>query len=289
MRVLVTGAGGQVGRAVIASAPPSATITALTHRDLDIGDEAAVSERVARERPELIINAAGYTAVDRAESEPLLARRANADGPRYLAQAGHAVGARLLHVSTDYVFDGRTSTPYTPTATTHPLNVYGSSKRAGELAVLEQPEAATLILRTAWLYSPGGANFVLTMLRLMRSHGRVRVVADQIGTPTSADSVASALWALAARPDVHGIQHWTDAGTASWYDFACAIAEEALGVGLLSAAVTVEPITTPEYPTAAPRPTYSVLDSTALRTALALPAVYWRTRLRTMLEALARG
>jgi dTDP-4-dehydrorhamnose reductase len=155
--------------------------------------------------------------------------------------------------------------------------------------VLEQPGAATLILRTAWLYSPGGANFVLTMLRLMRSHGRVRVVADQIGTPTSADSVASALWALAARPDLHGIQHWTDAGTASWYDFACAIAEEALGVGLLSAAVTVEPITTPEYPTAAPRPTYSVLDSTALRTALALPAVYWRTRLRTMLEALARG
>jgi dTDP-4-dehydrorhamnose reductase len=206
-----------------------------------------------------------------------------------LAQAGHAVGARLLHVSTDYVFDGRTSMPYTPTATTHPLNVYGSSKRAGELAVLEQPGAATLILRTAWLYSPGGANFVLTMLRLMRSHGRVRVVADQIGTPTSADSVASALWALAARPDLHGIQHWTDAGTASWYDFACAIAEEALGVGLLSAAVTVEPITTPEYPTAAPRPTYSVLDSTALRTALALPAVYWRTRLRTMLEALARG
>jgi dTDP-4-dehydrorhamnose reductase len=287
VKVLITGAAGQLGRALVASAARSATLTALTHRDLDIGDASAVAERIARERPDLIINAAAYTAVDRAEGEAQLALRVNAEGPRHLARSARARGARLLHVSTDYVFDGKASTPYTPAALAEPLNIYGSSKRAGELAVLE--EARTLVVRTSWLYARDGSNFLTTMLRLMRERGIVRVVTDQVGTPTAADSVAGALWALAERPDIAGIQHWTDAGIASWYDFACAIKEEASRLGLLSGDVRLEPITTREYPTAARRPAYSVLDGSALHAALALPAVHWRARLRAMLEVMARG
>jgi dTDP-4-dehydrorhamnose reductase len=289
VRVLLTGAGGQLGRAITASAPPSAVMTALTHRDLDIADEHAVGEQVSRADPELIINAAAYTAVDRAESEPQQAERVNAHGPAYLARAARACGARLIQVSTDYVFAGRASVPYAPGAAAHPINVYGSSKRAGELAVLECLDNRALVLRTAWLYSPAGSNFVLTMLRVMRSEAVVRVVADQIGTPTSAESVANILWTLAERPELEGIHHFTDAGTASWYDFARAIAEDAADVGLLRSAVTVEPIAAAEYAAAARRPSYSVLDSAALWASLKVSPVHWRARLRGMLEAMARG
>jgi dTDP-4-dehydrorhamnose reductase len=288
VKVLITGAAGQLGRALVASAARSATLTALTHRDLDIGDASAVAERIARERPDLIINAAAYTAVDRAEGEPQLAVRVNAEGPRHLARSARSCSARLLHVSTDYVFDGKASTPYTPAALAEPLNIYGSSKRAGELAVLEEARTA-LVVRTSWLYAPGSSNFLATMLRLMRERGTVRVVTDQVGTPTAAESVAGALWALAERPDIEGIQHWTDAGIASWYDFACAIKEEASRLGLLSGDARVEPIMTREYPTAARRPAYSVLDSSALHAALGVPAVHWRARLRAVLEVMARG
>ncbi len=249
--------------------PRSTTLTALTHRDLDIGDASAVAERIARERPDLIINAAAYTAVDRAEGEPQIALRVNADGPRHLARSARSCGARLLHVSTDYVFDGKASTPYTPAAPAEPLNVYGSSKRAGELAVLE--EAAHGARRTHLVaVCAGRPNFLKTMLRRMREQGSVRVVTDQVGTPTAAESVAGALWALAERPDIHGIQHWTDAGIASWYDFAWRSPRRRTARACSAADVRVEPITTREYPTAARRPAYSVLDSAALRAALGL-------------------
>jgi len=225
--------------------------------------------------------------VDRAETEVDAARRVNGLGPRHLAQAAAACGARLVHISTDFVFDGRASVPYPPDAPTAPLGVYGRSKLEGEQAVLELLPAASVVVRTAWVYAAHGANFMRTMLRVMAEKGQVRVVADQIGTPTAADSLAGVLWALAQRPEVRGLQHFTDAGVASWYDFAVAIAEEATLRGLLAPGVRVSAIATADYPTPARRPAYSVLDKRALLSALALEPDHWRVSLRRVLDTVA--
>jgi dTDP-4-dehydrorhamnose reductase len=254
MKILIAGAGGQVGRELVRSAPGAATIVACPRAELDITDERAVMACIRRHAPDAVINAAAYTAVDRAESEPELAQQINAEGPRHLALAAREVGARLLHISTDFVFDGASAVPYSADAATNPLNVYGSTKRAGEVAVAQALPTTSVILRTAWVYAADGHNFVRTMLRLMRSNGTVRVVADQTGTPTSARSLADTIWRLVAWPQVSGIYHWTDAGTATWYDFAVAIKEEGARLGTVSADVTVIPIATHEYATAARRP-----------------------------------
>ena len=284
MKVLITGASGQVGRALLSSAPSLVELRSLTRTQLDISDAAAVRAAVAAFQPALVINAAAYTAVDKAESEPELATAINAQGPRNLAQAVHALpGSRLLHISTDYVFDGAASEPYQPTDATHPLSVYGRSKLLGERAVLEILGERAVVLRTAWVYAAQGKNFLLTMLRLMRERGAVRVVADQYGTPTSAESIARALWAIAQRPKLHGILHWTDAGKASWYDFALAIAEEGHAAGLLSMQVKVTPITTADYPTAAHRPANSALDTRASIAQLGFAPPPWRDNLRATL------
>lgn len=283
MKVLVTGAGGQVGRLLLETRPTDIELIACGHADLDIGAGEAVRHFIGRHRPALIINAAAYTAVDKAESEPEAARRGNTDGPRHLAAAARESGARLIHLSTDFVFDGTASTPYRTDAATHPLSVYGESKRAGELALLEVLPERSTIVRTAWVYAATGANFLQTMLRLMRSKGSVRVVADQIGTPTAARSLAEALWQIAANAEIRGIHHFTDAGVASWYDFAVAIAEEGAELGLLPPDVTVTPIATADYPTPARRPSYSVLDKRSLA-AYGLAPLHWRKRLRGVLK-----
>lgn len=288
MRALVTGAGGQAGRMLCATCPGDVELIACTHADLDIGDAAMVQERIKRERPDAIINAAAYTAVDQAESEPQTARRINSEGAAHLAHAARDIGARFVHISTDFVFDGQTSLPYRPDAPTHPLSVYGATKRDGERAVLEALPDHAVIVRTAWVYAAEGKNFLRTMLRLMGERGTVRVVADQVGTPTAARPLADALWQIAARPDIRGIHHWTDAGVAGWYDFAVAIAEEGAALGLLPPTVTITPISTEEYPTPARRPSYSVLDKRSLIT-LGLVPVHWRQRLRETLKALAHG
>ena len=233
MKVLVTGAQGQVGRCLLASVPQGVTVVGLTRADLDVGDAEAVARAIQAHAPTVIINAAAYTAVDRAETEVAAARRVNGAGPRHLARAAGACGARLVHISTDFVFDGRASVPYAPDAATAPLGAYGLTKLEGEQAVRELLPHASVVLRTAWVYAAQGANFLRTMLRVMGEKGQVRVVADQVGTPTAADSLAEVLWALAGRPDVTGLQHFTDAGVASWYDFAVAIAEESAARGLL--------------------------------------------------------
>jgi len=250
---------------------------------MDIGDAASVMACVRAAHPDLIINAAAYTAVDVAESDANTARRINAEGPRHLASAAAESGARLIHISTDFVFDGNASTPYRPDAAAHPLNVYGKTKRAGEEAVLERLAERSVVLRTAWVYAAEGRNFVRTMLRVMRSSGSVRVVADQIGTPTAARSVAGAIWRLAQMREVAGIHHWTDAGVASWYDLAVAIAEEAAQLGLLSGEASVTPIAAREYPTPAQRPHYSVLDKQSLME-LGIVPVHWRKNLRQVLR-----
>ena len=289
MKALITGAGGQVGRILSSDAPPGVEVLACGHKDLDIADASAVSDYIRVHAPDVIINAAAYTAVDRAESEPELARKGNADGPRHLATAAaHAPGTRLIHLSTDFVFDGAASVPYRPEAATNPLSVYGTTKLAGERAVLEELPGRSVVLRTAWVYAAEGANFVRTMLRVMKANGTVRVVSDQVGTPTAARWLAEAIWQLVAKPETTGIHHWTDAGVASWYDFAVAIAEEGALLGLVPPDVTVTPIATVEYPTPARRPSYSVLDKTSL-TSRGLTPLHWRKRLRSVLGEMKGG
>jgi dTDP-4-dehydrorhamnose reductase len=281
MKVIITGAGGQLGRALQLTAPEAATIVALGHSALDIGDAEAVASTISGHEPDLVINAAAYTAVDKAEGDAEAAYRINRDGPGYLAVSAHAVGARLVHISTDFVFDGSSGQPYSPDQPTAPLGVYGASKRAGEQAVLAaDPEA--LIVRTAWVYGVTGNNFVRTMLRLMGERDEVRVVADQIGSPTFAGGLAQALWDLVAA-NARGVHHWTDSGAASWYDFAVAIQEEALAIGLLTRKVPVLPIATSDYPTPAQRPSYSVLDKRSAVAIIGKAAPHWRENLRHML------
>lgn len=282
MKALVTGAGGQLGRALIAAAPDGVDIIALDRAALDIGDAAAVAALVADHRPDVIVNAAAYTAVDKAEGETAEAARINSHGPAHLAAAARARGARLIHVSTDFVFDGTSSRAYRPEDQTAPLSVYGQTKLDGEIAALaENPD--TLIVRTAWVYAAGGRNFLETMLRLMAERDALSVVADQIGTPTHAVSLAKALWAMAARAE-RGIVHWTDAGVASWYDFAVAIREEALAAGLPIRVETIRPIATADYPTPAHRPAFSLLNKDA-GWAIGGLGRHWREELRDAVAA----
>jgi dTDP-4-dehydrorhamnose reductase len=289
VRVLITGATGQVGSAVQRSAPPRFEVQALARHQLDISDARAVDAAVADFRPQLIINAAAYTAVDKAESEPFLADAINAQGPQHLAAAANTQdGCRLIQISTDYVFDGRGAQAYRSGDPPHPISVYGRTKLAGEQAVISALGARALVLRTAWVYAPQGRNFLLTMLRLMRERGAVRVVADQKGTPTAAASIARALWKIAEMPHVHGVLHWTDDGIASWYEFACAIGEDALTAGLLTGPVEVTPISTAEYPTAAHRPANSVLDTGDCIAQLGIAPVHWRQNLRITLAQISR-
>lgn len=283
-KILITGANGQLGRE-LAERASGVELLALSRDALDIGDANAVTERVAALAPDVVINAAAYTAVDRAESEPDQAHRVNATGAGNLAHACASLGVRLLHVSTDFVFDGSSSVPYRPGDATGPLGVYGQSKLDGEQAVREACPGA-LILRTGWVYSRFGNNFVKTMLRLMAERESLNVVCDQVGTPTWAGGLAEALWRFAARPQLEGSYHWSDAGVCSWYDFALAIYEEGMARGLLSRPVAVHPIPASDYPTPAQRPAYSVLDKTDTWRDLDCQGVHWREQLRRMLKDL---
>ena len=284
-KVLITGAAGQLGRELLRSVPEGVECIAATREILDIADAAQVRAFVRRERPGLIINAAAYTAVDKAESEQELAAAINVNGAANLATACAENGSRLIHVSTDFVFDGTFSTPYLPDAPTSPLGEYGRSKLAGEQAVVAGLPSA-LIMRTAWVYSAFGGNFVKTMLRLMAEREELSVVADQVGTPTWARGLADALWLAADQSDLQGLYHWTDAGVCSWYDFAVAIAEEALEIGLLQRMPRIHPIPGSAYPTPAARPAFSVLDKNSTWAVLKTEGLHWRSQLRSMLKEL---
>lgn len=281
-KVLVPGAGGQLASELLCTAGPKVACVAFAQQQLDIGDADAVARHLAEQAPGLVINAAAYTAVDAAESDAAAANRANAEGPANLARACRDLGVRLIHVSTDFVFDGAATRPYPPDAPTAPLGEYGRGKLAGEQAVRNILPAA-VVMRTGWVYSRFGSNFVKSMLRLMAERDELAVVADQRGTPTWARGLAKALWAAAARPGLSGVYHWSDAGECSWYEFARAICEEACALGLLERPIPIRPISTSEYPTAARRPAYSVLDKSASWRDLELPPVPWRTQLRAML------
>lgn len=279
MKVLITGARGQLGRALVASVPAGWSCDALDRAGLDLADRDAVRDRILADAPDVLVNAAAYTAVDRAESEEDTAFAINAGAVAAMAEALGRTGGRLVHVSTDFVFDGASPRAYRPQDPRNPLCAYGRTKAAGEVSA--GPDA--IILRTAWVHAAGGANFVRTMLRLMRERDEVRVVADQIGAPTWAPGLATVLWGLVTA-GARGIYHHSDAGVASWYDFAVAIQEEALAIGLLDREVPVLPIATADFPTPAVRPAFSLLDSSATREVLGDRPVHWRVNLRRMLK-----
>jgi dTDP-4-dehydrorhamnose reductase len=281
MKVLVAGSGGQLGRALAASAPNGVTLIAPPESEFDIGNAAQVAAVVAAAKPDLLVNAAAWTAVDKAEAEEAAALLVNATAVGHLAAAAAATGARFVQVSTDYVFDGQACQPYRPETPPAPASAYGRTKLAGEQEAARH-HPAPLIIRTAWVYAAQGNNFVRTMLRLMAERDEVRVVADQAGTPTHAPSLARAIWAL---QDHRGTFHWTDAGITSWYDFAVAIQDEALRLGLLSRAVPIIPIATADYPTPARRPAWSVLDKGS-SWAITGPARHWRHELIDCLKAI---
>jgi dTDP-4-dehydrorhamnose reductase len=288
-KALITGAEGQLGLELQTTAPAGWAVKACGSAELDVTDAAAVRGVIASERPEVVIHAAAYTAVDGAEIDAGRAEAVNAGGTTHVAEAAGKAGARLVHVSTDFVFDGAQGHPYSPDDRPNPLGVYGRTKLLAEHAVARLAGERGLTVRTAWLYSRHGHNFVRTMLRLMHERDELGVVCDQIGTPTWARSLAEALWAAAVRPDLHGVLHWTDAGVASWYDFAVAIQEEGLAFGLLTREVSVRPLDSRDYPTRARRPSYSVLDKRGSWQALGLRPPHWRVNLRRMLEGLDRG
>lgn len=284
MKTLITGAAGQVGRELQESGPENWQIFALTRAELDITDEAAVRNAFQAHKPDLVINTAAYTSVDRAENEKDRAFSINSNGAAIIARATAEAQARLIHLSTDFIFDGSRSSPYLPDNRPNPLSVYGASKLGGEEAVLQGTEGKALILRTSWLYSRHGDNFVNNMVRLMAERDALNVVADQVGTPTCAGGLARAIWKLVKLSGIEGIYHWTDAGVASWYDFSVAIQEEAYRLGFLQKVIPVIPVRTADYPTPAQRPPYSVLDKTATWDLLGSPSHHWRRALRLMLE-----
>jgi dTDP-4-dehydrorhamnose reductase len=213
----------------------------VSHQQLDIADPAAVDSVVREFGPDVLINAAGFTRVDDAETEREAAERANATGPAVLAAASRSAGAWLVQVSTDYVFDGEHGRPYVPAARTNPLSVYGKTKLQGELAVTRELPAQSTVVRTSWLYAAEGRNFLTTMLRLMKNRPQLSVVSDQIGAPTNVTGLARVLWAFTLRR-ASGLYHWCDSGVASWYDFAVAIGEEAVALGVLSSGPPILPV-----------------------------------------------
>jgi len=303
MKVLITGAAGQLGQALLASKPQKLGSEPLqvlaTSRlggneqvALDLSDRKACRDLVAEFQPDWVLNAGAYTAVDRAETEPALAKAVNADAPRVFAEVLLKKGGRLLQISTDFVFSGKQWNPYQPDQVREPLGVYASTKAEAESIVetLLIPSNQGLILRTSWVYGPIGRNFLLTMLGLHRHRSEtgepLRVVADQVGCPTATVGLSTACWKLIERssdPKIHSslpsILHWSDSGVASWYDFAVAIGELAVDHGLLPRAAFVEPIRTEDFPTPAERPSFSLLDCQITRQALDLPGTHWRRAL----------
>lgn len=304
-RILLTGRNGQIGRELERILAGATDLKALGRQDLDISDPQAVREAIRAFRPHLVLNAAAYTAVDKAESEEPLARKINAEAPAAMADEAKKIGAVLVHYSTDYVFDGGKIEPYTEEDSTNPLSAYGRTKLAGEKAI-EETGGTYAIFRTGWVYSPQGRNFLLTILRLAAECEELRIVCDQIGAPTWSRAIAEATekvildeWRRAGAEWFSGrcgIYHMTAAGETSWYDFAEAIAEKARhcenGAGWLGRTIRehplqvrrILPIATKDYPTPARRPAYSVLSNARIERAFRVKLTDWRIQLETALS-----
>lgn len=290
-RILLVGATGQVGLELQRTLVALGDVISVGRETLDLANGANIRQAIGEANPNVIVNAAAYTAVDKAETETELAHSINATAPTIMAEEAQRLGAALFHISTDYVFDGQKNTPYTEDDATNPISTYGKSKLLGEEGIRKTCDRH-IILRTAWVYGTyGKSNFVRTMLRLFAERDEVRVVADQVGTPTWASDIAEAIATLlpqldpeAAQSPLTGIYHFTNSGVASWYDFAVAIFEEAKLLGFPVKVQRIVPISTAEYPTPAVRPAYSVLSGKKVSAALGTYPPYWRDGLRQMLR-----
>lgn len=288
MNIIITGADGQLARDLVRTAPSHDHILALPKSELDITRADQIENIIKKTNADRVINTAAYTGVDQAETEQEQALALNRDGPRLLAEILARADVSLVHYSTDYVFDGEKHSPYTTADTPHPINVYGASKLEGEKAVIEALGTRAIIIRTAWLYSGHGANFVMKMLGLMQSRDTLRVVADQIGTPTWTRSLAHATWQLMPVTGLHGIHHFCDAGATTWFEFSRAIQETAWRYGLLTNRTQIMPVTTAEYGAPARRPAYSVLDCTQTWRLLKQEPDNWRVALEKLLLEMKR-
>lgn len=286
MNIIVTGANGQLGSELRAAAPglPGHRFIFTDYAELDITDPAAIRRMVRAEAADAIINCAAYTQVDKAEDDEAAAARLNSTAPAHLAEAAKEAGALLIHVSTDYVFGGQGNTPYTEQDTPSPLGVYGRTKLAGEEAI-RAVGCRHIILRTAWLYSTHGVNFVKTMRRLMREREELSVVYDQVGSPTYARDLARAILAILQAPGLDeklGTYHFTNEGVCSWYDFALAIRRLSGADG----ACRVKPCRSSEFPAKVQRPAFSVLDKAAVKATFGIEIPHWEVSLRECISAM---
>ncbi len=285
MKVVVTGAGGQLATELALTRPEHIELCCVGRAELDIGDADAVRAFLEAQMPDVVINAAAYTAVDKAEEDCDQAFRVNEQGTANLVNAMPA-GAYLLHVSTDFVFNGAKNVPYAEDDETHPMSVYGESKRAGERVLEQSSHNNWAIVRTSWVYAARGKNFVHAMLHYMSQRESMNIVVDQVGTPTWAKGLAQLCWQMVDQR-VTGLYHWSDAGVASWYDFAEAIMQLGLEHGLLERAIPLYAIPTASYPLPARRPAYSVMDKRKVLSALpGLEQRHWQTQLRAMFNEL---
>jgi dTDP-4-dehydrorhamnose reductase len=283
-KVLLIGAKGQVGQELQVTLPQLGEVISIGREELDLTNSEKISQLIREIHPDYLVNAAAYTAVDKAETEPELAYAINATAPKIMAESAEKIQAKFLHISTDYVFDGRKNTPYLETDLTNPLGVYGQSKLRGEEEI-KTVNSQAIILRTAWVYgSYGKSNFVKTMLRLGKEREELKVVVDQVGSPTWAKDIATAITHLLINVDnPPGIYNFTNSGVASWFDLTKAIFEEAKISGIPLKIQRVIPITTAEYPTPAVRPAYSVLSGQKISQQLGYIPPYWRDSLKAML------
>lgn len=290
MKVLITGADGQLGYALQKTAPPQwkdgapLQLLPMTRETFDLSKPDTLATQLDIYRPDAVINAGAYTAVDKAEADEQQAELINAHAVEALAHWCQQHQIPLIQISTDFVFDGQKSSPYLPDDSPNPLSVYAKTKRAGEIHALEDCEFA-YVVRSGWIYGEHGNNFVKTMLKLAAERDVISVVSDQVGTPSYAMNVAQMIWQLLQRRPPQKVFHFSDAGAASWYDFAVAIFCEAHAQGILHKLPQVIPVNTSDYPTPAQRPSYSVLDKQATWCTLEIEACHWRTGLKAMLTA----
>jgi dTDP-4-dehydrorhamnose reductase len=286
VKVLITGSKGQLGWELQRSQPTKVNEFVLVDLpEFDLTNTDQLNLLFAQHQFDCVINCAAYTAVDKAETDQATAYSANGTVPGNLAILAKKQNARFIQISTDFVFDGNQGTAYEPQSQPNPLSVYGASKLAGEQAVLNTYPERSLVIRTSWVYSAHGGNFPKTMIKLMSDREALNIVSDQIGTPTWARSLAQCVWQAATNDSDDfptGIVHFADAGTASWYDFAVAIQEEALAIGLLAKSIPITPILASQYPTPAKRPAFSVMNRSS-GWALAKGQTHWRVQLRKML------
>jgi dTDP-4-dehydrorhamnose reductase len=284
MRVLIIGKNGQLAQELQHCQPDNVATLAVGRAEIDIANISALEDLVADFTPSIIINASAYTAVDKAESEESLAFAINADAVKNMAIVAKNYGCKFIHISTDFIFDGSSNVAYQVNAQPNPLNVYGKSKLAGEQAIKEHYPEGSIIVRTSWVYSSFGSNFLKTMLQLMQTRDELGIVSDQIGCPTYAFDLARFIWKLTNVKTDQLIYHWSDSGVSSWYDFAQSIHDIALEKKMLTRTVTIKNIKTEQYPTPAKRPIFSLLDITD--SYHIMPPNYWRHNIAVCLEKL---